>query len=246
MTYPIIIERWNETPERQAELDLALRDNLSNPLIDTVVLLCQPGCNIPVHEKVKHVELDGRIKFNATISIVNNLLPGRVCILTNADIVFDETLSLLDGTDWNIHAACLTRWFEWDNDWHPFYVKGSFDTWIFQSPLDISGNTDDFSMGEAGCDARVTYELLRAGKKLINPAWSVVTKHYHWCDKRNYLKLHMNGLYALALPHRLGEETQVFTYDYKGDGVYPPFVYGTCAPWGPGRELVKRPAKPRS
>jgi hypothetical protein len=246
MTYPLVIEWWKAIPERQKELNEALSENLENPLIDTIVLLNHPDAPQVDHPKLIKVPLLERIKFNQTVGIINSLLSGRVCIFANTDIVFDKTVAKLDEIDWNVYAACLTRWFEYDHDWHPFYVRGSFDTWVFKVPLDISGNNDDFSMGQSGCDARIAYELLRAGRQIINPAWDIVTRHYHWSEIRTYLMLHMLGMYALVFPHYLGQEAEVHTYECRGDGSFPEFVYGTCAPNPVKAALLKIPAKPRS
>ena len=120
MTYPIIVERWPERPERQVELDQALEANLSNDLIDKVLLLCQPGATWPEHPKIEPVKLSSRLTFNETLACINEHLPSRVVILANADIVYDHTLSVLDTYDWDTHVACLARWFQHDGRWWPF------------------------------------------------------------------------------------------------------------------------------
>ena len=237
MTYPIIVERWKDVKhgreqaaERQDELDRALACNLQNDLIDTVLLLCQPGAEWPNHPKIVPVMLSERLTFNETLACINEHLPNRVVILANADIVYDHTLSVLDGYDWDKHVACLTRWFQHDGRWWPFYVRGSYDSWIFKTPVPVEGK-GGFTMGLSGCDARASFELRsRTGRKLVNPAWSVITRHYHWSNLRNYLPEHMPGNYTIIFPHKAGTEPVSHDFQYMGDGVYPEFVYGSCAP----------------
>jgi hypothetical protein len=119
--------------------------------------------------------------------IFANARPGRVFIVANSDIYFDETLTRLNCIDLTDALVCLSRtemnkkapcWnFSHYGDPHYHGPNNSQDAWIFRAPL--KSFTCDWTMGVPGCDNKLAYEAAAAGLRLVNPWPEIRAWHNH-------------------------------------------------------------------
>lgn len=115
-------------------------------------------------------------------------------VISNTDIFFTENsvecikhfFSTIEDKDNNCLA--LSRW-----DYYPdgtsshFNRADSQDTWCLYGKPKIRTSID-FTLGRAGCDNRIAYELKEGGYNVLNPSNSIRTYHLHNSNIRNYIK----------------------------------------------------------
>lgn len=183
---------------RNEEFQFALNANSMKGLVESIDILTEDKGVVQFTQgidKVRVILTKERPKFRDIINHINTFGEATCCI-TNADIVFDDTLRFAEfGTDPDL-AYCLTRWVP-DLDYHQpnaeytcwdeYVSHRSFDTWIFKTPL-LRMKNIGFYMGTMGCDLRFTHELWRAGRKVINPSKKIRTLHVHKSGFRTYSK----------------------------------------------------------
>lgn len=182
------------TPLRQEEIDYCLKANCANPLIDRVyVRIIDLDIEEPEidHEKIHYLE-SGQ-PHNPTYSdfiksINHHTQPDDINIISNADIIFDESLSHLDKLKEN-DCWALSRW-EMKEDYSKHMTQiqiygDSQDCWIFRGKIKQLDKSD-FPLGKMGCDNRIAYEIKKAGYNITNPSKSVTTWHLHNSNVRGY------------------------------------------------------------
>lgn len=172
------------TPERQAEIDTCLRENLQNPFIAAVHLLTEekfalPG--FPNTGKVRQEVVGERLTYERAFRYANAWPEPVVWILSNADIYFDNTLRFLSGVDFTNTVFALTR-----HDVQPDggiklvppeYAHGCQDAWIFAAPVLVEKMFTTFCLGIPGCDHRIAYEFIQAGYVVLNPSLKLIARH---------------------------------------------------------------------
>jgi hypothetical protein len=81
----------------------------------------------------------------------------------------------------------------------------SQDSWVFVSPVpDSILKKTDYFYGWLGSDNRICYEFQQAKYKVINPCFTITTRHLHITEKRNYTKANtVKGDYATVAPGEL-------------------------------------------
>ncbi|MFA6201506.1 MAG: hypothetical protein WC679_13985 [Bacteroidales bacterium] len=155
---------------RQAELDFCLLQNLSNPLINTIVFNCQD-----------------RLSYSFFFDKINKIsAKDDINIIANADIYFDETIQLASSITEH-QCFALSRWDILVNGTPSFFHReDSQDVWIFKGKIksNLFGN---FTLGFCGCDNRLAYEMKKAGYQVINPSLSIKAYHKHSSQIRNYI-----------------------------------------------------------
>lgn len=158
----------DKDPERQKELDVCLKKNLENKLLNVVVIDSQT-----------------RMTYNDYFKLINNYSSFEdINIISNSDIYFDETIertNILNAKQ----CFALTRWnFNQDGTSTYFNCSDSQDCWIFRGKIaDVEGS---FFLGYRGCDNRIAYEFQRAGWNISNPSLTIISYHLHLSDVRNY------------------------------------------------------------
>lgn len=187
MTIALIQQYYrNADPNRQAELDICLRRNLENVLIDEVHLLTEESLDLrafPGHRKTRQIVIAERLTFARAFGYANENDPhGRsTWLLANADIWFDDSLAALENVALDGVAFALTR-----HDVHadgslalvvPEFAHGSQDAWVFKTPVPVERMFTTFALGIPGCDNRIAHELIVAGYKLLNPSLTIVARH---------------------------------------------------------------------
>ncbi len=119
--------------------------------------------------------------------------PSDINILSNADIVFNETILESRNMGKN-DAYALTRWEVKDGEIVPFEdmhdynkeakARHSQDVWIFNGTA--RGVWGPFHIGVPGCDNRMAYEIQRSNYRLTNPSNKIKCVHIHADQERNY------------------------------------------------------------
>ena len=167
-------------PARAAELARVRGINAAAGVFSTIVPLADGG----------------RKSFADFFRLAAREFAGRVCVVANADIAFDESLR---GA-----AALLAAWprpllvalSRWDDPAGPSmegrvdpggwrFYSHSQDTWMF-----IAGRLPEFeagfTLGIPACENRLAHEAFRAGVDVVNPALSVRTWHHHASGTRTW------------------------------------------------------------
>jgi hypothetical protein len=174
----------DSNPVRQLELLYCLKKNINNPLIDKIYLLVEGNVVLPKSDKIVSVNFK-RPTYRDFFDFVNNTVITKddISIVCNTDIYFNHTLSLLDFHD--RQCVALSRWDYKKQALRLHNERYSQDSWIFKGKI-RNVRFADFYMGIPGCDNRIAYELNRAGYRLLNPATTIQSIHYHPSDLHNY------------------------------------------------------------
>ena len=177
----------DDLPARQFEIDACLNHNLQNRLIDQVIVFTEEFFSNIMHSKLSQQVIKERLTYQCAFEFANKNLVGDICMLSNSDIFFDDTLISLQRADMTDKLYAITR--------HNVQPDGSLlftdagtcqDVWIFKSP--IKTFTSNFGMGRPGCDNRVAWEARNAGLKVLNPCKVITCRHLHLTNKRNYMQ----------------------------------------------------------
>jgi glycosyltransferase involved in cell wall biosynthesis len=217
-------------PERQAELDFCLQQNLQNPLITKVILFLDHSLNTQqikeLHRsKIETFFCDGRCTYQNCLDYANKYLQGEIVLIANTDIFFDETLELLAEHDLSNQFINLSRWEVVGINESVVHSQlsasvGSQDAWIFRAPL--KPFVAYFPLDKPGCDNRIAFEASTVGLRVTNPAFSVRSHHLHLTNIRNYHEQErISGPYLLIPPAYLADdlvgENRSYVY-MRGDG----------------------------
>lgn len=214
--FALLIERHaTGCPERAAEYDECLKRNLALPLIERVFVFCEGSVSVPEHEKIVRVDVSGRVGFRQVASFASERLAGVRCVVANADVYFDGTLSLLAERDMRGWLFALTRW-ESRNGADVHYAgrpEHSQDAWVFQAPLPEIGAS---VFGVLGCDNVLAKEAADAGMRLCNPYVSVRCRHLHASAHRTYSEAtRLRGEYVFVMPSAPFVESKLKRYVAK-------------------------------
>ena len=154
--------------DRQKEIDLCLAKNLSNKLLNVVVLDSQ-----------------ARLTYKDFFSIANSYSSSEdINIIANSDMYFDESIQRAEILGMR-QCFALSRWnINQDGSATHFNRSDSQDCWIYRGKItDVYG---EFFLGYRGCDNRIAYEFNRAGWNISNPSLTIKSYHLHLTEVRNY------------------------------------------------------------
>lgn len=202
--FPVITCLYNEkNSARMQEYLTCLDHNLKHPSIEQVHIIYDQSKDDGRNEFLEQLKkravsftyVSRRPSYQFCFALASMLYPERGVILCNADIAFNNTLSLLDGYDLSNTFLALTRWnvrpdgkiqrFFYDNG-DP--AEDSQDTWIFKTPLCIPG-AETIQMGVVGCDNSLAYVAHRAGLNVKNPCLTIQCCHLHLVGVRDALAI---------------------------------------------------------
>jgi len=179
----------DENKERQKELIFCLNENMNNRRIDVVTIFSETD-NIPdfvPHGDVNIIKI-GRPTYESIVKYINDRpqYHDSYNIITNADIFFDNTLSILHKIDFKSKKTCLALSRHEVNKKEVIkipsqkFTKDSQDAWIFKGNIEIKDtSTVHFNFGVPGCDNRFAFELNKNGYNLINLCYDIKIYHYH-------------------------------------------------------------------
>lgn len=189
---------------RQKELDFCLGHNIRNKLINHVYLFSETGSlpEITKRKKVTVVKCPRRTYFADYINCIEKFkLNNCWNIVSNSDIFFGETLSLLNQHQFpeNIFMALSRHDVTFDADMAEFTAKlhrhsDSQDVWIMKgNPLKNTAEPKAMLkflwvlLGKAGCDNRFAWVFHHFLFRLINPCVDIKIYHYHTSDIKHYV-----------------------------------------------------------
>ena len=132
------------------------------------------------HPKIRRNMLGRRATYAEYFEYANNLGPGKVCVLSNADIYFDHTLERLSLVDMDKTFVILAKW----NDNLLHSPADSQDSWIFKTP--VRRMLSNWTLGVPGCENRIAFEAKAVGYEILNPAWSIRAHHCHASNIRSW------------------------------------------------------------
>ena len=163
---------------RKAEYIYSINTNLGNRYIDKVFIFLNDGvCPFEKHSKVVQILGYTRPTYQQMFNEINACAhPEDINILSNTDIIFDNSLYLLEKMKWG-DCYALARW-ERDADGPVGFGPCSQDTWIFKGKV-LPVAYADFPLGVYGCDNRIAHELKEAGHNMSNPSKSIRCHHIH-------------------------------------------------------------------
>ena len=215
--------------ERNKEIKECLIKNFQNKYIQKIYLLNNNIYNLDfINDKenkiIQHIisnDNNYKLKYNDALNFINTYLKNKICILSNSDIYFDNTLKKINNKliynncfallrydiDINRNKKIFTR-FDLPRD-------DSQDCWIFRSPLNIDLKNLDFSFGTLGCDSIFAFYISQSGLKLSNPSLDIISIHLHNSEIRTYhVDICIHGKYCLVKPCYLGEFPELTFMDY--------------------------------
>jgi hypothetical protein len=188
----LLIEYFNSINHmRNGEFLYCLHQNLGNNLIDKVYLFMEEDSELyfdsPKIEKVIHKK---RPTYKDIFDFCNKKLKDQICIVANADIIFDDTLRHFNKINMNNTFYALSRWEISTGDgktWEiePYENPASQDSWIFKTPIPTS-DAMNYTMGRPGCDNKIAYNMRELGYTCRNPGKKVITIHFHPTNFRTY------------------------------------------------------------
>jgi len=204
----LIIEYFNSLNHmRNGEFLYCLHQNLGNDLIDSVYLFMEEDAELYFDSpKIKKVIRDKRPTYKDIFDFCNENLKDEICIVANADIIFDDTLRFFESIQMENNFYALSRWEISTNDgknWEiePYDNPASQDSWVFKTPVSTSDSMN-YTMGKPGCNNKITHNMRELGYTCRNPGKKVITIHFHPTNFRSY---HPNddripGPYLLVAP----------------------------------------------
>ncbi len=212
----LLIEYFTSTnSNRDFEYKTCIRENLNcGSLEKIIVFISDETSELGFEsEKVEIIKLKERPTFKFLFEWANQNYLNQICIIGNTDIIFDNSLEILNETDLENQFLALTRWdlFTENNQWyvrffnHPWrgeITMGmlSQDSWIFKTPIQVDDRSN-FLMGKPGCDNRVVAIYHELGYNVKNPSRKIITKHLHTTNYRTYNHTDMVfGPYLLVEP----------------------------------------------
>lgn len=204
LRYTLLINVPDCLEERHEEYVSCLAENAQNEHIEEIIVFYEGRRALPHNsDKVSILPTTRRPTFQTFFDYANHHFPGRRCIVANADIIFDGTLSLLNTLDLEQRFVALTRWDEQlDGSLRFFDNVGSQDTWVFQTPIPIKNAF--LYLGVLACDNVIMHSARASGLRVLNPAKQIITRHRHHSNLRtgqttDYVSGH--GQWTFAICH---------------------------------------------
>jgi len=211
---------------RQKEIDNCLKKNYENKYIQKIYLLNNQLYNLDykgnkIIQIIISKEIDYILKYNDAINFINKNLKNKICILSNSDIYFDNTLSKINDKNIKDTFFALLRYDEDENGKKKIFTRhdiprdDSQDSWIFKSPLNIDLNKLDFSFRTLGCDSIFSTIVYEANINVLNPSYDIIITHLHKTEYRTYNDDNrIHGKYCLVKPCHLDEKYDVSFIEY--------------------------------
>lgn len=180
--------------DRQKEIDLCLKKNAENQLIDRLFVVIDDGCECPFNgSNIEIIHIGKRLTYKYWIELTQQYCQSGVTILCNADIYFNDTLPIVNQvlsseksfialSRWELLGKSLSK--------HPD-PHWSQDTWAMRVGEDLSPSFMhqlDFPMGVPRCDNKIAYLFATQGWKVFNPIDYLVSVHVHETQMRTYHK----------------------------------------------------------
>ena len=183
--------------ERSKEIELCLKRNIENPLIEKIILLNEKDYNLDIlkSDKIEIHKITSRLNYQKAMQFADRF-KDKIIIISNNDIYFDESLEEIKKYNaFDNKIIALTR-HELDkfgnvlpqNRVKPFFdmrTKGyykvrriwSHDAWIYKNPL--KQFDCDFFLGIMGCENSFINAARNAGIECLNGYPYIRAIHCH-------------------------------------------------------------------
>lgn len=180
--------------KRAKEIDICLKKNIENPLIDSIVLLNEKDESNHYIEssKISQIVIKKRLYYDEVIRYIHDSVPkNTIVVFANADIYLDSTIRHVYSTNLDNTFLALLR-YEGGKIFGP--RADSQDSWVLTSDSVKERSAIwkydslHFSFGVSGCDNAITCEMLRMKYLVVNPALTIQTHHVHDSEIRTYDK----------------------------------------------------------
>lgn len=222
MNYNLIVNYYRDkNSERSMELNFCLLENLRNESLNKVIVISSEADYYKLlelvseeeglSEKIIPVITDVRPSFNDYFMLLSKLFNSddNINIITNLDIIIPQESLLYASFYMPTKNTCLalTRWdikngADYKNSSALYETPDSQDVWIFKGGVSqIAGAT--FSLGSAGCDNSIAYQLEQAGYNVLNPSKTIKTYHLHLTNIRNYTNIVGHAIERIPPPYKL-------------------------------------------
>jgi hypothetical protein len=185
---------------RQNEIDLCLIKNNNNKHINEIHLLVEELYDLSFVDttKIKQIVINKRLSYQDAFEYYNINLSNQICILSNADIYYDDSLNILKYVNFNFKTVlCLSRYednvdnelkllcgLEYDYSKNN-KIKGikpfrpsiwTQDCWIWKD-TQIDLKNCDFNLGIPGCDNHIVYLFTNNNFNIYNPSKLISSSH---------------------------------------------------------------------
>jgi len=189
----ILITPYYRTEDyrRNYEIDNVLFRNINSNIFEKIILFCDNNYRPELKDdRLEFIDTDRRATY---LDFFNkgNEYPGKIIVISNSDIFFDNTINLsYKSIKGRKRVLALTRYeYRYNEYGEPFYEMlmgcDSQDSWVYFSPINMKDMDIDFGLGIPGCDNRIAYELSK-NHLVKNPSFSIKTYHFHDSNTRNY------------------------------------------------------------
>jgi hypothetical protein len=198
---------------RNIELKDCLKKNVENDLISKIILLNERKYTDEElgvsSKKIKQINLGKHITFKDVFNhVTGDSLKGYI-IMSNADIFFDKTLSVLFKSGIKERKRVLVPLrYEYENKnlklcklFGP--TSGTQDTWIFHADNNISKKNRklfDIKFNQFQCNHRVLYLFNLLGFELVNDPTTLKTYHHQKSGARCYEEGKVDEPFMYLLP----------------------------------------------
>jgi len=189
-------------PARRAEYAECLSRNLGCEAIAEVRILVEGGvgADLPENPKLFTRAISARPTYADFFTWINEIAgPADLSVVGNSDIFFDHALVAVAGQLRLGECYALARWDQQaDGSSRLLDRNDSQDVWIFRGKIrnELYGS---FPLGVPRCDNRLLHELVAAGYRVRNPAFSIRTHHLHAGARGEYGD---TGQHFVAPPYR--------------------------------------------
>lgn len=208
--FTLLTMLYNEThEERCQEFITCMEVNLKHPSIKNIHVFFDTINNSDPNKLLDYLKskpvsityINGRASFEDFWKLADKRYNDTAIIISNADIYFDNTLTMLEKYDLSHMFIALTRWdineikseslayATWDaakKQFIPFTGRSfSQDTWIFKTPLP-KFKDPSMKLGMLHFDPRLAYQARQAGLQVINPCLNIKCHHLHLSGIRHY------------------------------------------------------------
>jgi hypothetical protein len=230
----LLSQWWSpSSEERQGEIRECREANESSGLFRDVHY-------VDAHDKTK--------TYRELFSLCADKWPGQLCVVANTDIIFDETIRLLEPDVDESMFVALTRWdspvsprmighvlhvpktttFAQKKHYDDFcFFAGSQDVWAFIA-TDKVRSAPDIPLGIQACDQGVAAWAIAEAFRIINPCLSVKTWHWHKTPRQTGEgDLIYMGLYAYPQATTIDgiHETMVGSHEWTKESMGKPIQW---------------------
>lgn len=197
----LITQFWNfENPKRKEEIYDCLLKNTRNRYISKIYVFSENDSYIKFqHNKIVPLKANHRLTYFEMFKTVNQSFSNQICIVSNADIYFDESIVKLNHLDYKNKIIALSSY---DNETR-LLEDYSIDSWILKS---TNLPYTEHEIGKSHDDLRLLKRLKEHGLEIINPCKEIFSYHI---DNSKQLKYVPNELLDYIEPSTLNNKPKV-------------------------------------